>query len=157
MKNARTTIARIIALSVLGSACGFAAAADSQTLTVNASVSAVCKFSTVPALNFPAINPATVAAAVPGSTDVTYKCTKGTTPSSVAATVADGVWAMVDPSVTGSSLPFSLSVGSLGAGNGFGGGAAVTVTISGTIALADAQAAMAGTGYTKAVSLAINP
>ena len=156
MKNARTTIAKVIALIALGSASGFAAAADSQTLTVNASVSAVCKFSTVPALTFPAINPATVAADVPGSTDVTYKCTKGTAPSTLVPSVT-GAWAMVDPSVTGSSLPFSLTVGTLGAGNGFGSGAAVTVTISGTIALADAQAAMAGTGYTKAVSLAINP
>lgn len=156
MQNFRFVVKAVI-VAALAATGGFVSAADTQPLTVNASVTQVCKFATVPALTFPAINPATVAAAVTGSTTVTYKCTKGTAPTSVAATVL-GAWEMVDPAVSGSSLPFSLTVPTtFGAGHGFGSGAAVDLTITGTITQADAQAAMAGTGYTKAVSLAINP
>lgn len=154
MKIVRTSIARVIALIALGSACGFAAA-DVQDLVVKAQVSGVCKFGAIPALNFGTIDPSTVAANVTGSSIVEYRCTKNTAPASL--TAAPGPYAMVDGA---NSLAFTLTVPAvttLAAGNGFGGAVMSTFTIGGTILLADAQAAVAGTGYTKSVALTITP
>lgn len=152
MTNLRTSIAKAIALVAVVSASGFAAAADTGTLVATASVSGVCKFVAVPAMAFGAIDPSTVAADVTASSAVTYKCTKGTT----AVVTAPASLAMADPGVVGSTLPFSLSIPAGAAGLGFAAGAQ-TLTISGTVALADAQAALAGTGYTKSVTLTLNP
>lgn len=154
MKIVRTSIAKAIAIVALGSTSGFAAA-DVQNLTVQAQVSAVCKFGTIPALNFGTIDPSTVAANVTGSSIVEYRCTKNTAPATL--TAAAGPYAMTDGT---NNLTFTLSVpavGTLAAGNGFGGAAVSTFTIGGTILLADVQAAAASTGYTKTVALTITP
>jgi spore coat protein U-like protein len=149
-------IAKAIAVIALASASGFAGA-DTGTLTVTATVNAVCKFGAIPNLAFGIIDPSAVAANVTGSTTVEYRCTKGTVPTALTATA--GPLAMVDPGVAGSTLPFSLTLPAANTlvGNGFGAAAQSTFTINGTILLADAQGAMAGNGYTKAVTLTITP
>lgn len=154
MNNLRNSIAKAIAMVALGATSGFAAA-DVQNLVVQAKVSGVCKFGNIPALDFGTIDPSTVAAAVPASSIVEYRCTKNTAPASLSA--AAGPHAMLDGA---KSLAFTLTVpgvGTLAAGGGFGGAAFSTFTIAGTIALADAQAAEAGAGYTKTVALTITP
>lgn len=152
MNTFRTSIAKAIALIAVVSASGFAAAADTGTLVVTASVSGVCKFSTVPAMAFGAIDPSTVAAPVTASSAVTYRCTKGTT----AVVTAPGGLVMSDPGVAGSSLPFTLTIPAGAAGLGFAA-AAQTLTIDGSISVADAQAAAAAPAYTASVSLTLNP
>ena len=154
MDNLRTSIAKAIVMVALGSTSGFAAA-DVQDLVVQAQVSGVCKFGNIPALDFGTIDPSTVAANVTGSSIVEYRCTKNTAPASLSA--AAGPYVMLDGA---KSLAFTLTVpavGTLTTGGGFGGAAFSTFTIGGTILLADAQAAAAGTGYTKTVALTITP
>lgn len=149
MKIVRTSIALI----ALASASGFAAA-DVQNLQVKAQVTGVCKFGTIPALDFGIINPSTITADVPGSSKVPYQCTKSTTAPTL--TVAATPRAMSDGT---NSLAFTLSaVAPLTPGTGFSSSASATdFTISGTIALAAAQDAVASTGYTTNVSLTIAP
>lgn len=155
MKHLSTSLKAIVIAS-MACAAGLALA-DTQTLTVTAKVSGVCKFGAAPTLDFGTIDPSTVAADIPGSTTVQYRCTKGTVPSTLS--IPGGSLAMVDGSVSGSSLPFTLTLPAANTlvGAGFGGASQSTFTVNGTIALADAQAAMAGNGYTKAVTLTINP
>ena len=155
MKHLSNSLKAIVVAS-LACAAGFASA-DTQTLAVIAKVSGVCKFGAAPTMDFGTIDPSTVAADIPGSATVQYRCTKGTVPSTLSVT--SGTLAMVDPGVSGSSLPFTLTLpaASTLVGAGFGGAAQSTFTVTGKILLADAQAAMAGTGYAKNVTLTIAP
>lgn len=155
MKTLSTSLKALVVASL---ACAASlASADTQNLTVTAKVSGVCKFGASPTLNFGTIDPSTVAANIPGSTTVEYRCTKGTVPSTLS--LATGPYAMVDPSVSESSLPFTLTLPAATTlvGAGFGAAAQSTFTVNGNILLADAQAASAGTGYTKTVVLTIAP
>ncbi len=156
MKTLSTSLKTIVVAS-LACAASLASAIDGQNLTVQAQVSGVCKFGAAPTLDFGIINPLTLAADLVKTTSVEYRCTKGTVPSALSVTTTP--LAMVDPSVTGSSLPFTLGLPAASTlkGAGFGTVAQSTFTVTGTITLADAQAAMAGTGYTQTVALTVSP
>ena len=147
---------KAIVVASLACAAGLASA-DPTTLAVTAAVSGVCKFGAAPTMNFGTIDPSTVTANIPGSASVQYRCTKGTVPATL--TLPAGTFAMVDTAVTGSSLPFTLTLPAANTliGTGFGTATQSTFTVGGQILLADAQAALAGTGYKASVLLTISP
>ena len=147
---------KAIVVATLACAAGLASA-DTAQLTVLAAVSGVCKFGAAPTMNFGTIDPSTVTADIPGSASVEYRCTKGTVPATL--TLPVGTFAMVDPGKAGSTLPFTLTLPATSTlvGTGFGTALQSTFTVTGKILLADAQIALAGTGYTKSVTLTITP
>lgn len=158
MKNAYTTIAKAAALIALVSASGIAAAIDSQTLVVTASVTGMCKFSSANTLTMSpaaAIDPS-------GTADVTmtrtlnYNCTKGVSPTGgVTTTTANG--AVRSMTNGAESLAYTLGwTGDTVAGAGFGAGTAKPVVFTGTITSAQYQNAAAVT-FTDNVVLNINP
>lgn len=158
MNTVRTSIAKAIALIAVVSASGFAAAADTQTLVVTATVSGVCKFDNTNTLT---MSPAT-AIDPSGTANVTmtrtlnYKCTNGLTAGGVTATTASGA---VRNMVNGTdNLPYTLSwTGGTALGTGFSAAATNNpVVFTGTITPAQFQDAKALT-FTDNVVLNITP
>lgn len=161
MKNVHTAIAKAVAATILVSFAGFAAAADTQNLNVTATVSGVCKFSSiVQTLAFGTVDPS-VAGPIAGSgAAVTYKCTKGTNATSVLG--GNGLH------YTGSSramknganadvIAYSLVItGGTQLGTGFGSGQDLSLTVNGSIAAADYQNVSAG-AYSDTVLLSLLP
>ena len=131
--------------------------ADTTQLNVLAKVSGVCKFGAAPTMDFGLIDPSTVTADISGTASVQYRCTKGTVPATLS--LPTGTFAMVDPSVATSTLPFTLTLPATSTllGTGFGAAPQLTFSVTGKILLADAQAALAGTGYTQKLTLTITP
>lgn len=153
MTNHRA-ILKAIPAALLACSCGFAAAADSTTLAVSASIQAVCKFNTTSyALGFGSINPSGGSNAT-ATANVTYKCTNGTTPSGIAPTSGGLSRTMTDGGTN--SLAYTLSLGAIAAGSGFGSGETKTVVVSGTITPTQFQNAVAAS-YTENVTLDITP
>jgi spore coat protein U-like protein len=151
MKTHRIVL-KAIAAAILASSAGLAAASGSATLNVTATVSAVCKFtgSTMADIALSTIDPSTVAANVTGTTDITYKCTRGTTPS---VTIFSGGTTLTAGANT---IPYAFSFGTPDTGTGFGAGATATKVVgTAKIVLSDAQAAAAGS-YSDTVTLAID-
>lgn len=158
MKTTFSTISKAVALLAFVSASGIAAAVDSQTLVVTASVTGMCKFSSSNTLTMSpaaAIDPS-------GTADVTmtrtlnYNCTKGVSPTGgVTTTTANG--AARNMTSGAESLAYTLGwTGDTVAGSGFGTGTAKPVVFTGTITAAQYQNAAALT-YTDNVVLNINP
>jgi len=144
-------IAHAVAVVLLASASGAAFASDSQSLTVTATVSAVCKFVAVPALSF-SIDPSLTGNQT-GSATVSYKCTNGTSP-----TFATGAGTLTGRTLTrvlGGTMAYDLSVAGASAGDGFST-AAETMTLTATVGQAAYQDAVAG-AYTETLSLTVNP
>ena len=134
-----------------------AIAAGTQTMPVTATVVPKCSFTASTTMDFGTIDPSIVAVNVTstGGT-LSYRCTNKTTPTSIAVTAdANGTAAAPLLKSGTDTLAFSVVVPALTAGTGFGG-AAQTVTIAGTISLANAQAAAAGT-YTDTLTFTIAP
>lgn len=157
---------RILLASAALAFAGAASAADSTTLAVSAIVQGVCKFSGTPtamAITSPSVaylDP-TLASNGTGTSTVSYKCTKTTSPTlTVGGTTtspytATGVSQLSSGGATPTYIPFSIAWGALGAGTGFSG-AASTVTLTGTVLNTDYVNANAGT-YNASVALSINP
>lgn len=153
MKNP-CTIVKAVAAVLLACTAGFAAATDTQTLTVSATVNGTCKFSPGGStLAFGTINQSnTVDLVVPAS--VKYKCTKNT--ASLGITGITGPLTMASGADT---LAFSLAIaGDKSPGLGLAVGAATDLiaTVTGTITMAAFQAAPAGS-YATTVTLSITP
>lgn len=156
MKNVRTTIAKAVAMVALASAAGFAAAADSQTLSVTASVDALCKFSSAPAtLAFGAIDPSGTVDKT-ATVNVLYKCTKGT-PSAGVSPASGGTARTMTGTGAGNTLAYTLAfVGGTQTGAGFGSGKDLTLAVNGTITPTQFQNAAADS-YSESVTLNITP
>ena len=154
MKNHRA-ILKAACAALLACTAGFAAALDSQTLAVTASVTGICKFSsTSTPLAFGAIDPSLTTAKTI-SANVLYKCTKGTPSLGVTAT-GGTTRSMTGPTPTdllGYSLAFSSGTQT---GTGFGSGQDLTLVVNGTITAAQYQNVAAG-AYTENVTLNITP
>ena len=142
-----------------------AIAGGTTSLTVNATITAVCKVTTAPGtLNFGIIDPSGVVNATASATFV-MKCSNGTT--STAATDNGGlnfsVTKRMQHTVAGNFLAYAIAyVNDIGfAGAGFAGAAASqTVTINGTITPAQYAGALATTGaqiYADTVTITVNP
>jgi hypothetical protein len=149
-----------IALAVLA-AGGAAWAADSNTLTVTASVAGTCKFvAATSALNFGALDPANpVAANV--SAFPQFWCTKGVTTDAIVANMGINSGGgpsrqMKDTAVGGVDLiPYSLTLTPDGIANA-GPGTPRTLTIAGNIA-AGSYTGVSASSYSDTVTLDINP
>lgn len=151
MQTTRNIFLKAVAAAVLASTAGLASAAGSTTVDVTAKVSAACKFTaaSMTAIDLGTIDPSTVSAAVTGTSNITYQCTKGTTP---AVSITSGGTSLVDGA---KSIPYTFSLGTAEAGVGFSGGSAKVVATA-TIAKTDAQDAAAGTAYADTVTLTID-
>lgn len=146
------------ALAVLAAS----AFADTQNLTVSATVRGVCKFTSgAQTLSFD-IDPSTptsVSGVMSGA--VTYKCTNGTAGTGVTADNGlhfSGGHRMSSGGATPTYLPYALTVsGGTATGNGFGAGSTDNpVTISGTVAATD-YANLPATSFSDTVVLTLAP
>lgn len=145
------------ATALLTFAAGMAAA-DTQPLSVTASVMGVCKFNTgqSPVLAFGAINPSGTLDAT-GSATVKYRCTNGTAATITSAGVT-GARTMAG-AVAGNTLAYSLAFtsGATGTGTGFGaGGTDLSLVLGGTITAAQYNTAKADS-YSETVTLTVTP
>lgn len=147
------TLAKVACAALLASTAGIAAAADSTTLAVTATVSGICKFSaTSTPLSFGTVDPSLTVDKVV-TANVLYKCTKGTASAGVTATGGTSR-TMASGALT---LPYTLGFsGGTATGTGFGAGQDLTLVVTGTITAAQYQNASAG-AYTENVTLNITP
>ena len=147
----------LVSVAFLAMAAGAAMAADSNTVTVSASITGTCKFnSATSTLAFGALDPTlTSDATVTGST--TFWCTKGAsyTVSGNNGANASGVQKRMVHATLTEYIPYAMSF-SPTSGTGAGKTTAVTLSLSGTIANADYINASAG-AYTDTVVLSITP
>jgi spore coat protein U-like protein len=149
--KANRTVIKAIAAAILASTAGLASAAGNTTLNVTATVSAVCKFKTATMTDIAlgTIDPSSVGAAVTGTSNINYQCTKGTTP--VVSLVSGGTTLTAGAN----TIPYTFSLGTADAGTGFSAAGTAKVVATASIALAAAQDAAAGS-YTDLVTLSIN-
>ncbi|MGH8832118.1 MAG: hypothetical protein ACREXV_13660 [Polaromonas sp.] len=153
MKNHRAILKAVSAV-LLACTAGFAAAADSQTLAVTATVSGICKFSVASTpLAFGTIDPSLSTDKVV-TANVLYKCTKGTASAGVTATGGTSR-TMAGPSSDTMSYTLGFS-GDTSTGTGFGSGQDLTLVVTGTITAANYQNKTAG-AYSENVTLNITP
>lgn len=155
------SLSRLAALLLVGAASSLAHA-DNQNLGVSATVTQICKFSSAATtLGFGNVDPSS-AGPISGTLGnaVTYKCTKGVTPSSL--TAGNGLnfssGRRMKDAVSGDFIPYTLTVALPGspAGTGFGAGQDKTITVTGSIAATDYQNVSAGS-YADTVQLTIAP
>jgi hypothetical protein len=156
-RTMKTLSASLKALVVASLACaaGFAAAADTQTLAVTASVTGMCRFSAASTpLAFGAIDPS-LATDKTVTANVLYKCTKGTTSAGVTAT--GGLTRTMTGVVPANTLAYALAfTGDTQVGLGFGTGNDRTLVVTGTITAAQYNNVAADT-YSESVTLNITP
>lgn len=150
-------IAKAVAATLLTFAAGIAAA-DTQSLSVTASVTGVCKFNTgqSPVLAFGAIDPSGLGNAT-GSASVLYRCTKDTS-ATVSNAVTGARTLTGSGTAAGDTMTYDLSFtsGGTGTGTGFGAGTDITLVVGGTIIPADFQNKKAGP-YAETVTLTVTP
>ena len=153
MKNTHTVL-KLVAATLLTCAAGLAAAAGSQTLAVTASVQGICKFSAASTpLAFGSIDPSSTVNQVM-TTNVLYKCTKGTTSAGVTAT--GGLTRTMTGPTAADLLGYTLGfTGDTQTGAGFGAGN-LTLVVTGTITPAQFQNVSSG-AYSESVTLNITP
>ena len=140
----------LIAAVTLSSIIGSAYAADTQAVTINASITSVCKFTTqTQTVNFGAIDPsATVEQTAPLS--VSYKCTNGAAAPTIA--IANII------ALTKNAETMSFTVDAFSATTAGLGFAAAASTVNTTIRIAPAQFQSKTAGaYVGSLSVTINP
>lgn len=159
MQNYQVIFKSVFA-SVLGCTMGFATAADTQNLSVTATVSATCKFfSTAQTLTFGTVDPSSAGPISGSGASVSYKCTKGTAATGVTLSTGANPQAGVRRMGNGTDfIPYSLSLTG-GTQTGAGFGSAVTasaLTFTSAIVATDYQNVSAGS-YTDTVVMSITP
>ena len=134
-------------------------AADTNTLTVQASVTGTCKFvSGTSTLTFPALDPSS-GATVNGSTTTQFWCTKGVTTDAVAAGNGanwDGAKRNMKDTVSGDLIPYTFTSLTGDANSNAGPASPRTLTINAQVLGPDYTTKTAGT-YSDQVQLTINP
>lgn len=158
MKHNR--IAKAVAATLLTFAAGIAAA-DTQSLSVTAAVSGVCKFNTgqSPVLAFGTIDPSGTAAVNATPANVLYRCTNGTAATVSSAVTGARTMAGLTPLAATDTLGYTLSFtsGASGTGSGFGAaGTAITLVVAGSMTAAQYNGAKAGS-YAETVTLTVTP
>lgn len=153
----RKIVAITLTAAIVATA-GAAMAADSNTLTVQASVTGTCKFSSgTSTLNFGALDPS-VGTNVNGSTTTNFWCTKGVTTDAIAANNGSN-WSgtkrqMLD-TVSTDLIPYTLTLTPDGSAN-TGPASPRTLTIGGQVLGTDYTGKTAGS-YSDTVTLNITP
>ena len=137
---------------------GTAMAADSNTLTVQASVTGTCKFvSGTSTLNFGALDPS-VGTDVNGSTTTQFWCTKGVSTDNITAGQGanwSGTKRQMLDTVSGDLIPYTLTLTPDGSANA-GPASPRTLTVDGAVLGTDYTAKSAGS-YSDTVVLNITP
>src|ERR1044071_8170786 len=125
-KNKNLIAATIAALMLAGNAM----AADSHTITVNATVSGTCKFNSASSTLNLTLNP-TASTTVTQTASVLYRCTKGTAPNFALASGSTSS-ATGGNLVNGAeSIPYTFSSAAGGAGTGVGAAHDNTLSVAG--------------------------
>jgi hypothetical protein len=136
-----------------------AQAADSVSVTVNATIVGVCKFFTAaPVVNVTNtgvgsnIDPSSATTAT-GNALITYRCSSGTTPTFTVPATATVTCAACTGSPT---MTPTITSANTGAGTGLGAGQDKTLTVTGTLLQAAFQNAAAG-AYTGNITVSVAP
>ena len=155
MKLSKTTIAAALAGAFALSSAALQAA-DSHTITVNATVSAACKFNSATSTLAFAIDPAATAT-ISQPAAVTYRCTKGTTPSFALSSGSTGGTGSGNlTSAGGESIAYSFGGTAPVAGSGLGSGQDKTYTV--TVSVDPTNAANVSPAvYSDTIAVTINP
>jgi hypothetical protein len=145
MNTNRNLLTAVAAAILVCSASFVHAGTATQNVTVSATVSGVCTFTTgaAVALTFAAIDPSTTGSKTQ-TANLPFKCTAGMTTATAAVTTG-GSTLTASPGVT---MAYSLTLSAVPTGAGFAA-AATNIVATGTIAQAAYQPAAAGT-YTDA-------
>lgn len=157
MNRLPTSIAKSIAVLGVATLAGLAQA-DTQNLSLTATVSAQCKFtSAATTMAFGSVDPS-LAGPLPGTlaAPVTYKCTKGHTPGTVSAGLGLYTSNRMKLSSALEYIPYTLTIGAPPAGSGFGSGQDKTLPVTASIAASDYENASAG-AYSDTVVLTVSP
>lgn len=157
--NARTLRNALAATMLSTMAAMSAHAADSLSVTVNATVIGVCKFFTSsPVVNInntgtgSNIDPSDPTTAT-GNVAITYRCSNGSAPTFVVPATALVTCAACSGAPTMSP---TLTSSNTGAGTGMGSGQNKTLTVTGTLLAAAFTDAAAG-AYTGNVTVSVTP
>ena len=142
----------LIAAVTLSSIIGSAYAADTQAVTVNASITSVCKFTTqAQTINFVAIDPSAIVDQT-APLSVSYKCTNGTSAPTIAAPPASFI------ALTKGTETMSFTVDAFSATTAGQGFAAAASTVNTLIRIVPAQFQGKTAGaYAGSLSVTINP
>lgn len=154
----KTLVLLVVTGMMIVSLSGTVMAADNNTLTVSASVTGTCKFSsTTSTLAFGALDPS-VGTNVNGSTTTQFWCTKGTTETLSAGQGSNWDGSKRNMKITGGGtdvIPYTLTLTPDGSANA-GPGTPRTLTIGGQVLGTDYTGKTAG-NYTDTVVLNITP
>ena len=152
-----TAVAKVFALAAIAATSGLAPAAT-QDLTLSATVTAQCKFTSAATnMGFGSVDPS-LPGPIPGvlGTPVTYKCTKGHTPGTVSASVGLNTSNRMKHATSSEYIPYTLTIGAAPAGSGFGSTQDKTLPVTASIAAADYENVTAG-AYSDTVVLTVSP
>jgi hypothetical protein len=152
--------AALFAVATIGVlASNGARAADSVSVTVNATIVGVCKFFTAaPVVNVTNtgvgsnIDPSSATTAT-GNVPITYRCSNGTSPTFTVPATATVTCAACAGTPT---MTPAVTSANTGAGSGMGSGQDKTLTVTGTILQAGFQNAAAG-AYTGNITVSVAP
>lgn len=159
MNRLHTSIAKAVALAAIAAASTFASAGDTQNLSVTASVTGLCKFSsTAQTFTFGTLDPSAAVLTAGSGASVKYKCTKGTAATSVTAGNGLNFLAASRRMSNGTDfIPYSLTVaGGTQTGLGFSAGKDLNLTLTGSVLAADYVDVSAGS-YSDTVVLTVAP
>jgi len=152
-------VALLAAAAVGVLASNAAQAADSVSVTVNATVIGSCKFFTAaPVVNITNtgvgsnIDPSSAITAT-GAVPITYRCSNGTSPTFTVPATATVTCAACTGTPT---MTPTVTSANTGAGTGLGSGQDKTLTVTGTILQANFQNAAAG-AYTGNITVSVAP
>ncbi len=156
--NARIVRNALAATMLTTMAAMTAHAADSLSVTVNATVVGVCKFFTsAPVVNLTNtgtgsnIDPSSATSAT-GNVAISYRCSNGTTPAFTVPATATVTCA----ACSGAIMTPTMTSSNTGAGTGMGSAQGKTLTVTGTL-LATAFADAVAGAYIGSVTVSVTP
>ena len=152
MSNKKNLIAATLAALLMA---GNAMAADSHTITVNATVTGTCKFNAASSTLNMTLDP-TATSTVTQTASVLYRCTKGTAPSFALASGSTGSTGGGNLVNGAESIPYTFSSTSGGAGSGMGAGNDKTLALSVSVNQANA-ANVTPAVYTDSIAITLTP
>lgn len=154
MKKTLILAAVLAAVAVSGSAM----AADTATVSVSASVTGTCKFTSGGSVAFGALDPGSTANVTGTVVNPTFWCTKGSNYSIAddnGANETGTTFRMLNTTVANEYIPYAFSYTPT-SGTGSGPQTSITLTITSSILNADYVNAAAGS-YADTVTLTITP
>lgn len=134
-----------------------AVAANSHTITVNASVAGTCKFNTASSTVALTVDP-TATSTVTGADNVLYRCTNGTAPAFTLTSSSTSSGTGGNLIQGGESFPYTFTSTGGGAGTGMGNLAANDKTLAVTVSVLQSAAANVTPGtYTDTIVVNVTP